>query len=267
MWFVCLFLELEVHEKVRIDIRTREDNWIANLLNTYNQLSIVKSGNLEREIRVFGDPFNTGILLTGVIDQVEFNKDSMELVITDYKTRQSNTLPQKAQKIGHNFQVMMYKMLLDGFTRGATDLVLLTEHLELDITRTVGIGVMEYIQRLGMTHLFSSSPSGNLKFGEAANCLLQLIAGLDLPPVRKLCMHYEYQISHELIGVQSVDFDREWTKEVLEEQEKFWTGENLPSGPEIEDLWKCKSCQYRDVCVWTKQKRLEKSPASKICKT
>ena len=261
------FIELEVHERVKVVMPTREDKWAVNLLNTYHQLSTIKTGKMEREISVFGDPFNTGILITGIIDQVEYNKESMELTVTDYKTRRTPTLPKKAQKIGHDFQLIMYKLLLDGLTRGTADKSLLAEHLQLDLTRTLTVGVMDYILTLGLTHLFCSSTSDRLKFGDAVDTLGKLIAGLDLPPVTQQLVQYEYQVDHQLIGVESVEFNRDWTKGVLEGQVKFWTGEKYPNGPDIEELWKCDSCQFKNVCVWTKQKMLEKSPASKVCKT
>ena len=258
-----LILELEVHDIVTIRTQTKEDKWAIKLLNSYCQLSTIKDGAMEREINVFGDPFNTGVLVTGIIDQVEYNKETMELFITDYKTRKTPTLPQSAQNRGHDFQLMMYKLLLDGLTRATTDIFVLSESLGLDLSRSLTVYVMDYIEDIGLIHLINYSASGSLKFGEVASTLCSLIAGLDLPPVSKLTVQYEYQADRTVIGTRVVDFNRDWTKVALEKEEKFWTGENLPSGPDIEDLWKCKSCQFRDVCVWTKQKMLERSPASK----
>jgi len=263
--YICL-IELEVHERVIVHTQTKEDKWVVNLLDSYHQLSIIKEGGMEREINVFGDPFNTGLLITGIIDQVEYNKSTMELCITDYKTRRTPTLPQSAQKSGHDFQLMMYKLLLDGLTRGTTNVFLLSESLGLDRSRSLSVGVTDYIQDLGLTHLIHVSSSDRLKFGPVASTLGSLIAGLGLPPVSKLMVQYEYQGDRTVIGTEGVDFDKDWTKAVLEKEEKFWTGENLPSGPDIEDLWKCRTCQYQNVCVWTKQKLLEKSPASRTPK-
>lgn len=255
---------MEVHERVEVITRTREDDWTVKLVNTYNQLSIIQTGKMEREITVFGDPFGTGLLLTGIIDQVEYHREAVELVVMDFKTRRTPTIPGEEQKISHKFQVMMYKLLLDGLTRGSTDVKLLAEHLHLNLSSELSIGVIDYILDLGFTHLFSTSTKDHiLKFGEAIETLSMLIKGLDLPPVNTLAIQYEYQKTRELIGIEKVTFDRDWTRGTLEGEVKFWTGDKLPSGPDIEDLWKCDSCQFKRVCVWTKQKTLEKSPASK----
>ena len=256
--------ELEVHKIVEVRTKTKEDEWIVKLLNTYNQLSIIKTGKMERELSVFGDPFGTGILISGIIDQVECNSESMGLVVTDLKTRRSPTTPTEAQTIGHKFQVMMYKLLLDGLTEGSTDLRLLTEHLHLNLSTQLSAGVRDYILELGLTNLFSTATSYHmLKFREAINILSALIKGLELLPVSSLVIQYEYQKTHELIGIENVTFDRDWTLRTLEGKVKFWKGEKFPSGPDVEDLWKCNSCQFKSVCVWTKQKELEKSPTSK----
>lgn len=259
--------ELEIHEHIQVRTRTKEDVWTVKLLNTYNQLSIIKAGKMERELVVFGDPFGVGILLSGIIDQVEYRTESMELVVMDLKTRRTPTMPGEAQKIGHKFQVMMYKLLLDGLTRGSAEVKLLAEHLNLNLSSPLSAGVMDYIIDLGFTSLFSSTNDHALKFGEAIDILSALIKGLDLPLVTSLEIQYEYQRTDELIGTENVTFDRDWTRETLKGGIKFWRGEKLPSGPDIEDLWKCDSCQFKRVCVWTKQKALEKSPASKQYRT
>ena len=261
---IIFLSELKVHEHIEVRTRTKEDQWTVKLLNTYNQLSIIKTGKMEREIVVFGDPFNIGILFTGIIDQVEYHRESMELVVMDLKTRRTPTMPGNAQKMGHKFQLMMYKLLLDGLTRGRTGVKLLAEHLHLNLLSTLSSGVMDYILDLGFSSSFCTPTKYQaLKFGEVIDNLSVLIKELDLPPVTSLVIQYEHQKNHELIGVENVIFDNDWTRETLESRVKFWTGEHLPSGPDVEDLWKCNSCQFKSVCVWTKQKALEKSPTSK----
>lgn len=254
---------------------TPEDRWAVRLLTTYQQLSIVKEGKLEREIQVFGDPFNLGILVNGIVDQLQYCKDKEELIITDLKTRRTNSLPQRSQATGHRLQVMAYKLLLDGMTRGHTKVEMLAEHLKLNFSRKLSSGVTEHIFKQGLGSIFAPSTSHeilceedldtNLTLGELARTLSGLIRGLDLPPVTSLMIYYEHQGSNEVIGVEEVGFEEGWAREMLESAVKFWRGERQPSGPAIEELdLKCPSCQFKRVCVWRKQKKLESSPYAKL---
>ena len=254
---------------------TREDKWAIRLLNTYNQLSIIKEGKLEREISVFGELFDVGVLLNGIVDQLQYCKDKEELIVTDLKTRRTNTLPSRSQVAGHKLQVMIYKMLLDGLTRGESKMDSLVEHLRLNRSTRLTNSVTEHICVAGLRSIFTPSNSDEilceddldmkLTFGDFIHTIGSLIRGLDLPPVNSLTIYYEHQGSNEVIGVQDVAFDESWVREMLESSVGFWRGKREATGPDIEDLdFKCVSCQFKNVCVWRKQKTLERSPYAKV---
>lgn len=264
--------------------KTPEDRWAVTLLDTYNQLSTVASGSLEREINVFGDLFDRGILLKGIIDQVQYSKETGELTVLDFKTRRTNMMPSEAQKRGHALQLMLYKCMLDGLTTGITKMNLLAEHLNLNFKRELTGGVLEHIGRYGMRALFAkskmtasvrvgeniqSSPvtvEGGDEFrvtlGDVAGKVSELIVGLNLPLVSSLMVQYVYQRTHEEIGVEVVEYDEPWARKAYENSLDFWLGKREPRGVDLEELWKCKSCQFKDVCVWRRQKVLEQSPVA-----
>lgn len=277
---VCVFslclTELEVHVPVIVKTITPEDKWALRLLTTYTQLSTVKEGKLEREISVFGDPFNTGILLNGIIDQLQYCTDTQELIVTDLKTRRSNTMPGPSQLRGHKLQVMIYKLLLDELTRGRTDTPsLFTEHLKLNTSAVLTRGITNHICEIGMRSVFITLTSGDailceedldpkITFGNFVQTVTTLIRGLDLPPVGALTIYYEFQETGEVLGVENVVFEESWVRETLESALKFWRGQRDPTGPDVEDLeWKCGNCQFRGICVWRRQKMLESSPCAK----
>ena len=259
-------IELEVHDQVNIPTKTREDKWAVRLLNTYRQLSIIKEGKMEREVSVFGD-CGAGILLNGIIDQLQFSLDTQELILTDLKTRRTNSMPMEAQLRGHKLQLMVYKMLLDGLTRGTTKTDMLVTYLRLNFAAQLSMSITDYICELGLQSVFCTSDdedSLRISFGDLVQTWTKLIRGLDFPPVERLTVHYIYQETDEVIGEEKVEFDAGWAKELLESAIGFWRGKREPSGPDIEDLWKCNSCQYKSVCVWRRQKTLEGSPGVKI---
>lgn len=260
-------LELEVHEVVPVKTVTKEDSWAVKLVNAYQQLAAIKEGKMEREIAVFGDPVQTGVLLTGIIDQVQYCTDTQELILTDLKTRRTNSMPGKTQLAGHKLQVMLYKMLLDGLTRGSTKVNCLIGNHSLNPACKISPEVIDYIVNLGMESLFTSQNSCGIlgiNFDNVVKTVCSLITGLDLPPVSSLFVSYEYQETNEVIGIQEVMFDSSLVTETLKSAIKFWKGEREPTGPDIEDLWKCDTCQFKDVCVWQKKKSLEQSPVAKI---
>ena len=263
--------------------KTPEDRWAVTLLDTYNQLSTVAAGSLEREIHVFGDLFDQGILLKGIIDQVQYSKGTGELTVLDFKTRRTNIMPSEAQKRGHALQLMLYKCMLDSLTSGITKMNLLAEHLNLNFKRELTEGVLEHISRYGMQALFTESKvtvSANVgdniqsspvaeegggfrvTLGELAGKISELIVGLNLPLVSSLMVQYVYQQTHEEIGMEVIEYDEPWARKAYKDSLDFWLGKREPQGVDLEDLWKCESCQFKDICVWRRQKTLEQSPVA-----
>ena len=274
--------ELEVHEIVRVTTKTLEDRWAVTLLDTYNQLSTVASGSLEREINVFGDLFDRDILLKGIIDQVQYSKETGELTILDFKTRRTNTMPSEEQKRGHALQLMLYKCMLDSLTTGITKMNLLAKHLNLNFKCELTEGVLEHIDRYGLRALFTrskitASVGENIQnspiiaegegvfrvtLGDVATKISELIVGLNLPLVSSLMVQYVYQQTHAEIGIEVIEHDERWARKEYENSLDFWLGKREPRGVDLEDLWKCESCQFKDVCVWRRQKMLEQSPVA-----
>ena len=252
--------ELEVRERVQVEMLTKEDRWAVTLTNTYLQLASIKSGAVEREIAVFGELFATGILINGIIDQLQYSQETGELTLLDYKTRQRNCLPSPEQKKGNALQLMIYKCLLDHLTCGATPFSLLNKHLGLDFRTPLSKGPVEYIKQCGLESLLA----GEMTFGAVAECVSRLILGLGLPLVTTLVLQYEYKSTGDVIGVEGVDYDEEWMKEQLESCLSFWRGQRSARGVDIEEAWKCDVCQFRDICVWRIHRKLERSPAAMI---
>ena len=258
-----------MHELVKIPSVTKEDRMATRLITTYTQLTIVKSGQVERELAVFGDPFGLGVLVRGVIDQLQYSPTSGELILTDNKTRRSKSMPREEQKRGTSIQLMLYKYLLDHMCLGTTQSAVLYNHLRLDPDVRLTEGPMDYIRSCGISGLFSElSPTDcneKLKFGTLVDRVLQLIVGLGLPLVSSLMVQYEHQESGEILGIDTVEYDEQWMKTEVLRSIEFWDGVRPSRGADIEDsVWKCGSCQFRDICKWRLKRELEASPAAKL---
>ena len=303
---------------------TKEDKAAVQLINTYTQLSVVKTGGMEREVSVFGDPFESGVLVRGIIDQLQYFPEAGELILTDNKTRRAKSLPPTEQKKGTRFQLMLYKYLLDRMCLGLTKGELLYRHLNLERESCLTQGALNHIISCGLSGLFSdelgvaggltssqqgftegssisqqgigeglskgfsesnsskqesnSLPSGiigglsssqkrfleGLTFGRVVDCILEHIAGLGLPLVGVLMVHYEHQGSGESLGMDTVEYNEQWMMGELKNRLGYWEGSRPAQGVDIESAWKCSSCQFRDICTWRLQGQLETSPAARL---
>lgn len=261
-----------MHEIVKVDSITKEDRMAVQLINTYTQLAAIKAGKVEREVFVFGDPFNQGVLVRGVIDQLQFSPGSNELILTDNKTRKTKSMPGLEQRRGTGLQLMLYKYLLDYMCLGITKSSLLYEHLHLNQDTSLSRGPLDYIRDCGLGSMFCDASNGDsypeltqLKFGTLAKCIMTHITGLSLPLVGALLVQYEHQVTEEVLGVDNVEYDEQWMKAQVASSLEFWAGDRAARGADMEDAsWKCGSCQFRDICVWQLKQELENSPAAKL---
>ena len=97
--------------------------------------------------------------------------------------------------------------------------------------------------------------------------ILREITQLELPLVGSLMVHYEHQSSGESLGVDTVEYDESKMVTELERALEYWEGRRPANGVDSESLWKCTSCQFKDICTWRLTKQLESSPAAKISPT
>ncbi|CAI8035452.1 Exonuclease V [Geodia barretti] len=246
--FCLLFLaELEVHEIVKVETVTKEDRAAVQLINTYTQLSVVKTGGMEREVSVFGDPFESGVLVRGIIDQLQYFPEAGELILTDNKTRRAKSLPPTEQKKGTRFQLMLYKYLLDRMCLGLTKGELLYRHLNLERESCLTQGALNHIISCGLSGLFSDElgvagglTSSQQGFTEGSSISQQGI-GLGLPLVGVLMVHYEHQGSGESLGMDTVEYDEQWMMGELKNRLGYWEGSRPAQGVDIESAWKCSS--------------------------
>jgi exonuclease V len=54
----------------------------------------------------------------------------------------------------------------------------------------------------------------------------------------------------ELLGSKSILFDASLLKDYLEDELSWWKGERGARGVELQEAWKCRSCDFRDDCSW-----------------
>lgn len=265
---IFLFLEVEVHGiPVKIVTKTKEDQWAIELMNTYIKLALVKEGNIGAEIKVFGMFSDT--VLCGVVDQIQYCVNEKSLILLELKTRRSESMPGGEQKRSHYLQLMLYKILFDSLCQGKCDYCRIVQKLGLQLTTVLSSECVEYMREKGLLLLggyLEDSVDINalvITFEDLIDLITNLVKGLQLPVVDTLLLQYVFQGSDSVLGVEQVIYDEEWTKKELQNSLGYWLGERKAVGVDIEDSWKCQTCQFSEVCIWRKNQILQSSPVKK----
>lgn len=232
-------------------------------MKTYSQLASIKEGGIAREIKVFGDPYDTGTIASGIVDQLQYCPSENTLILSELKTRIEKSIPHPETQRMHSLQVMVYKSVLDLFTQGRIDIKRTLEALSLRTDQPLTHGPINHMEEMGLASLLSwDSEKGRhgVTLGDLAQAIGGLIAGVGLPLAGSLLLQYEHQGSREILGYEGVIHDEDWARKEVKKSLEFWLGERPSVGVDIEDSWKCGYCQFADVCVWRKRQELNSSP-------
>ncbi|XP_067864426.1 exonuclease V isoform X1 [Heptranchias perlo] len=242
---IHLARELEVHDIVPINVKSREDSWAVKLLNLLSMIQFLQTGERVRELPVFGEL--EGIFLVGVIDELCYNSKG-ELELRELKTRGQQTFPGAAQRKSHHLQVIVYKLLFEAMIKGQLNKDTITHHLHLRTEQTFGSEVMVQAQKVGFTIN---------TFGDLLDLMLLNLTYSEIPTIDIMKIEYCYQADASVIGTEVVCFEEEKVKRELKYYCSFWKGQREALGVDIEEAWKCRSCDFADICEWRKRKAEE----------
>ncbi|XP_078404195.1 exonuclease V isoform X3 [Cetorhinus maximus] len=202
-------------------------------------------GELVRELPVFGEL--EGIFVVGVVDELCYNSKG-ELELRELKTRGQRTYPSAAQKRSHHLQVSIYKLLFEAMIKGQLNKDTITHHLHLRTEQPLGSEILVHAQKVGFTIN---------TFGDLLDLMLLNLTYADIPSVDTMKIEYCYQADASVIGTEVVSFEEEWVKSELKHYSSFWKGQREATGVDIEEAWKCRSCDFADICEWRQSKAEE----------
>ncbi|XP_073472811.1 exonuclease V [Aquarana catesbeiana] len=240
---IHLARELELHDVVSVTTQTREDIWAIKCLNILAMIPVLQSGGGIREFPVLGEL--DGIFMVGVIDELGYSSIG-ELELRELKTRATPTLPRLAQRRTHELQVCVYKLLFDGMVSGVLQSEYLIQILNLRPEQELGPQVKENALQCGLT-------VSTLKDIIELTCLNLIFS--ELPRIDRLKLEYCYQGDGTLLGCDMVNFKEESVMEQVTFYLSFWKGQREIQGVDIEDAWKCRMCDYSNICKWRNQHR------------
>ncbi|XP_038189705.1 exonuclease V [Arvicola amphibius] len=235
---IHLAKELELHDLVTVPITTKEDAWAVKFLNILSMVPTLQSEGRIREFPVFGEV--EGVFLVGVIDELHYTAKG-ELELTELKTRRRPVLPLPAQKKKDCFQVSLYKYIFDAMVQGKVIPASLIRHTKLCLDTPLGPSVLRHARQGGFS-VKSLSDLMELVF-------LSLTLS-DLPAIDTLKLEYVHQETAAVLGTEIVAFDEKEVKDRVQHYAAYWMGRRAPQGVDVEEAWKCRTCDFVDICEW-----------------
>lgn len=243
-----------MHDVVNVKVTSNEDIWAIKVLNLINSVQIfLNSGTVAREIPIFGAPFGEDVFVVGLIDELRFDPDSFLIELWELKTRMRKSLPSKSQKQQHRLQVMMYQKMFDDLVKGSLKKETVAKHLRLSLTNEFGTDIKYQIESSG----FSSK-----NLDELMGVLFARMQCVTC--IQGLGIEYVHQDTKETIGMETVSYDETDLQALFKDYLGFWQGNRECKGVDIEEAWKCQSCDFADICDWREKKAEEYSKRNRL---
>jgi exonuclease V len=233
-----LALELELHDIVPVETKTRADVWAVKMIRAIQGVRELLLDGKTRELWVFGSL--EGTWLSGVIDELFVHPRSKQAMIREHKTRSSTHPPTIAAKRVARIQVIIYKLLLDRLSSGTwieTDKFLRKCRLSRD--DVFSDSVVELLAENQLTHV---------------TCLGHLVS--ELVEVYKfigrtstlLQVEYQSLVEPQLSWNEMFLFSQEEAEHQLRDLFSCWNGERHPEKVILDERWKCNSCPWKEDC-------------------
>ena len=69
-----------------------------------------------------------------------------------------------------------------------------------------------------------------------------------------LRVEYWDQAQSDQLGSKNFLYDEKTLENYLEQTMRWWQGQRKPEGVDVTDAWKCKICEFAEICDWRKNK-------------
>lgn len=213
---------------------------------------------------------------------------SNKIYICEVKTRSVRTLPKGAAFRPTKMQLMLYHHLLGNLATNQVDFSVLLDRYGLNGDTPFSDSFIAQIGSLNDEIFYPNGSNGTTETNTQSshdpmsillghNSLSQLwsfmIASFQrvLPNGRDsisnlLRAEYRSRDQGEILGSSTLAMDEEVLKFYLEHEMKWWKGKREPMGVAIEEAYKCKSCEFAEICDWRLarvEEAREKSRANK----
>lgn len=241
---ISVLVELAVQDSVTVSITSREDAFGLKVLNIINAiLGFLNGRSVAREIPIFGAPFDCGIFVSGIIDELRFDPVTYDLDLVELKTRSTKSLPSKAQGDANRLQVSLYKKLWDDLIVGVTTKTIIRKHIAFNFEKEFGADLSMHVSASGLhcRNLNDIFVELSTKAG-AMMC------------IRRCVIEYCHQADASTIALVDAEYEERWLETRLLHAARYWRGEREAVGVDVEEAWKCGRCEFSDVCEWRRRR-------------
>jgi len=197
-----------------------------------------------------------------------------KIYLTDVKTRGVKTVPNGASFRPTLMQLMLYHLMLSDLVRGKVDPSVLFARYELNTTAPFSDSFIAQIAALDESYYDapdSPSQSASTPATDTTqdpmtlllthNSLLALWTlllselHLTFPSGagsigNVLKVEYRDQADGSITGLKTFLYDSDVISEYVEEEMRWWRGEREARGVEVEEAYKCRSCDFAGKCEW-----------------
>ncbi|KAK2574398.1 Exonuclease V [Acropora cervicornis] len=242
---IHLAREMELYDLMEIKIETKEDKWAAIFMDCLTKMALLDAHQTVREFPVLGEPFDLGVFVHGIIDELHFNEIG-QLELVELKTRSGiGRLPSKAQQKRTFLQTMLYSVMFNNLLSGKLDVASVFTRLQLngDAILSKDIKNLADQHRIQCDTLF-----------QVTDLALRRFQSSNTPQISTIVVEYFSQVKNKVINRLIMDLDEDWTKSKLNTMLSYWTGKRETIGVEIEEAWKCQRCEFADICEWRMKK-------------
>ncbi|TGJ78149.1 hypothetical protein E0Z10_g10615 [Xylaria hypoxylon] len=197
------------------------------------------------------------------------------IYLTDVKTRGSDTLPSGAAIRPARVQLLLYHRLLSDMAADKVDYSVIFERYGLNGEARFSDGFMAQIGNLHDEIFYDADSEFEEMPPETYSpdligyrCISQIIPLLKAELKETfprgsasisdlLAVEYRHRSDGRFLGHNSFVADTGALDLYMKDNMRWWRGEREPGGVTIEETYKCRWCEFADICQWRKDKEAE----------
>ena len=233
--------------------------------------------------------------VTSFLDGNNGTKDTRrrKVYLTDVKTRGTKSIPGTIAFRPTLYQLMLYKLVLSDLATDKVDSKVIFDRYSLNPNEPFSEYFINSIASLNgisssaeqpqssdpSTEPSSAAPSSTQDslFSSLNDDLLTLLENNSLSQLcRRMIKDFEITLpdgansiadvlkaeyrsssTGDMMGEKTFVYDQEVVEKYVEDEMKWWRGERKARGVEVEEAYKCRSCEFGEECEWRKEKEDE----------
>ncbi|KAF2115177.1 exonuclease V a 5' deoxyribonuclease-domain-containing protein [Lophiotrema nucula] len=199
-------------------------------------------------------------------DNWSSQKSERTVYVSDVKTRGSKTVPIGASLRSTWMQLMLYRRLLESLALNTVDAQIIFDRYDLrplELFTEVFMQDVDDMNKETKSQADDENPFSVLQTSEVNEYNnLTLLWSLMITEFQSTFVHvsevlraeFRYAATGEIIGSDVFAYASSTIESYIEDEMTFWKGEREVKGVEIEEAFKCRSCDFGDTCEWRRKK-------------